>query len=117
VDNIAELTARANDEGWDYIFAEKWRSSDAVFVLSVGGGTDKVSTPLASALGTAGFLKCRIFGIVGKDGGITKEVGTHVVVIPTVNPKHITPHAEAFQLVILHCLVSHPDLQVRPTKW
>ena len=121
-DNVAELTARANDEGWTTIFSEWLAGSracqeDGLFVLSVGGGTNKVSKPLKRAihLVLSGYVE--IFGIVGRDGGYTKKKGDHVIVIPTINKKHITPHTEAFQLVILHCLVSHPLLQKSPTKW
>lgn len=119
VDNIAELTARANDEGWTTIFGGWLEATpeDALFVLSVGGGTEQVSLPISEAVGAALRAKCRVFGIVGRDGGFTKKYGHEVVVIPTVSPERITPHTEAFQLVILHCLVSHPDLQIRPTKW
>ena len=117
VDNIAELTARANDDGWEKIFAGiAFTSKDALFVLSVGGGTDAVSVPLWYCLAKAAGL-CRIFGIVGRDGGQTAKYGNIVVVIPTVNPNHVTPHTEAFQMVLLHLLVSHPSLQLRPTKW
>lgn len=116
VDNVSELTARANDEGWKNIFLSGWRAGDALFVFSVGGGTDEVSTPITYAVKTAAG-RFRVLGVVGRDGGETKKWGDCVVVIPTVNPKHVTPHTEAFQMVILHCLVSHPDLQIRETKW
>jgi D-sedoheptulose 7-phosphate isomerase len=118
VDNFAEFTAGANDEGWANAFsAMGWTSDDDVMVLSVGGGTDKVSVPITSILGIAAMRGMTILGIVGRDGGYTKQVGGGVIVIPTINPKHVTPHTEAWQMVLLHCIVSHPDLQIRPTKW
>ena len=121
-DNVAELTAIANDSGWERIFwhwlvESKVNSKDALFVLSVGGGTDEVSRPITIAIDFARIRRMEIFGIVGKDGGHTKKYGDHVIVIPIVNKRHITPHTEAFQSVILHCLVSHPLLQKSPTKW
>lgn len=121
-DNVAELTAIANDEGWKYIY-RNWLnesllcSHDALFILSVGGGTTEVSTPLVEAIEYARLKGARIFGIVGRDGGYTRQYGNCVIVIPTVNEKLVTPYTEAFQSVILHCLVSHPDLQKSPTKW
>lgn len=116
-DNVAELTARANDEGWASIFSNRWfdMDNDAIFILSVGGGTDKVSVPLSRPL--AATFSSQIFGIVGRDGGYTKRHGAHVIIVPTIEPSRVTPHTEAFQSVILHCLVSHPDLQVVATKW
>lgn len=124
VDNVSELTARTNDEGWDTVFAAWLRSSkanenDAVFVFSVGGGNleKNVSTNIVSALKEAKSRKIKILGIVGRDGGYTKQVGDAVVVVPTVDPSRITPHTEAFQAVVWHCLVSHPDLQLIATKW
>lgn len=116
-DNVAELTARANDEGWHTIFSNPWFdiTKDAIFILSVGGGTEKVSLPLRRPL--AATFASNVFGIVGRDGGLTKHFGNHVIVIPTVESSRITPHTEAFQSVILHCLVSHPDLQIAKTKW
>jgi len=123
-DNVAELTARTNDEGWETVFAAWLRTSragasDAVFVLSVGGGDAErqISVNIVRALDEAKAGGLKIFGIVGRDGGYTKRVGDHVVVIPTVDPTHVTPHTEAFQAVIWHCLVSHPKLQLQPTKW
>ena len=121
-DNVAELTAISNDEGWIGIFS-RWLSEsntnpkDGLFVLSVGGGTDTVSLPLKLAINMAKARGMTVFGIVGRDGGYTKTMGDHVIVIPTINRRHITPHTEAFQSVILHCLVSHPLLQKNPTKW
>ena len=121
-DNVAELTAIANDEGWSLIYANWLKNSnltnhDALFVLSVGGGSENVSLPLIEAIKYAKYKGARIFGIVGRDGGYTKRKGDCVIVIPVVNPERITPHTEVFQSVILHCLVSHPKLQKGKTKW
>ena len=123
-DNVAELTARTNDEGWDTVFAAWLRTSragpqDAVFVLSVGGGdaVRNVSPNIVRALDEARKLGVKIFGIVGRDGGYTKKVGDWVIVVPTVDSKSITAHAEAFQAVIWHCLVSHPKLMLQANKW
>jgi D-sedoheptulose 7-phosphate isomerase len=124
VDNVSELTARTNDEGWDTVFSEwlkisKAKTDDAVLVLSVGGGDLKknVSPNIVSALKLSKEIGLKIFGIVGRDGGYTAEVGDCVVIIPTVEPLRVTPHAEAFQGIVWHCLVSHPDLQSKSTKW
>lgn len=123
-DNVAELTARVNDDGWETAFAAWLRTSnanakDAVMVFSVGGGNRErqVSTNIVRALEEARARGVPIFGIVGRDGGYTKEVGEEVVVIPTVDPAHVTPHTEGFQAVVWHCLVSHPKLQTQHTKW
>jgi D-sedoheptulose 7-phosphate isomerase len=123
-DNVAELTARTNDEGWQTVFAAWLRTSragaaDAVLVLSVGGGSAErnVSANLVYALDEAKRVGMRIFGIVGRDGGYTKKVGDEVIVIPTVAAARITPHTEAFQAVVWHGLVSHPELMVQETKW
>jgi D-sedoheptulose 7-phosphate isomerase len=123
-DNVSELTARTNDEGWASVFVEWLRGSritakDCVFVLSVGGGNleKNVSPNLVSALKLAKEVGARVIGIVGKDGGYTAQVADACVVVPTVNPGTITPHAEAFQAVIWHLFVSHPDLKVNQTKW
>jgi D-sedoheptulose 7-phosphate isomerase len=123
-DNVSELTARTNDEGWATVF-ETWlrgsrlRPADAVLVFSVGGGNleKNVSPNLVAALQFAKSVGARILGIVGRDGGYTAQVADVCVVIPTVNPAHTTPHAEAFQAVIWHLLVSHPDLKQAETKW
>lgn len=123
-DNVAELTARANDEGWATIF-QSWLSDsrlqayDSVLVLSVGGGNleQNVSPNLVAALEYARAVGSKIIGIVGRDGGFTATVADVCVVIPTVNTSRITPHAEAFQSVILHLLVSHPDIKQNETKW
>jgi D-sedoheptulose 7-phosphate isomerase len=123
-DNVSELTARTNDEGWGTVFAEWLKVSragpkDAILVFSVGGGNveKNVSANLVAAIKEAKSRGTRILGIVGRDGGYTKASGDVVVVIPTVEQSRVTPHAEAFQAVIWHCLVSHPKLQRRATKW
>jgi D-sedoheptulose 7-phosphate isomerase len=123
-DNVAELTARINDDGWDGVFAAWLRVSrlgpkDAVMVLSVGGGDRKrgVSVNLIQAIDYARKRRALVFGIVGRDGGYTSRNGDIVVVIPTVDASLVTPHSEAFQAVVWHCLVSHPKLQRQPTKW
>lgn len=123
-DNVAELTARTNDEGWESVFAgwlEVSRASDrdAVLVLSVGGGSRErnVSANLVLALEYAKRHGLAILGIVGRDGGYAKQAGDHVLVIPTVDPDHVTPHSEAFQAVIWHCLVCHPALMARANRW
>ena len=122
VDNVAELTARANDEGWEIIFQDGLKASnitvdDAVMVLSVGGGTEKVSLPITNALRWLQRIGSVILGIVGPNGGLTKTYGKCVINIPLIEAKRITPHTEGWQSVILHCIVSHPDLQQRRTKW
>lgn len=124
VDNVSELTARTNDEGWDTVFSgwlgvSRASANDAVFVLSVGGGDAEksISVNLVHALDEAKRRGLRIFGIVGRQGGYTKQLGDAVLVVPTVNPGHVTPHTEAFQAVVWHCLVSHPRLQIVGTKW
>ena len=123
-DNVSELTARTNDEGWETVFVEWLKISrisekDAVLVFSVGGGNveKNVSVNLVNALKLCKEVNAKILGIVGRDGGYAKQVGDSVVVIPPVNPDNVTPHAEAFQGVVWHCLVSHPDLQIQATKW
>ncbi len=123
-DNVSELTARANDEGWDTIFAAWLQESrlsarDAVFVLSVGGGSEasNISVPLVRALAHARAVGATILGIVGRDGGFTAQVADACVIVPTVNPARVTPHTEAFQAVIWHLLVSHPLLQTGSAKW
>jgi D-sedoheptulose 7-phosphate isomerase len=123
-DNVSELTARTNDEGWETVFAAWLRTSranekDAIFVLSVGGGSleRNVSPNLVHAIDEARNRGLKIFGITGRDGGYAKQVGNTVILIPTVNASRVTPHAEAFQAVVWHCLVSHPMLQQVATKW
>ena len=124
VDNVAELTARTNDEGWETVFAAWLRTSkanknDAVFVFSVGGGNleKNVSANIVHGLKEAKARGLKVFGVVGRDGGYTKQVGDAVVVVPTVDASRVTPHTEAFHAVVWHCLVSHPDLQQIATKW
>jgi D-sedoheptulose 7-phosphate isomerase len=123
-DNVAELTARTNDEGWDTVFEAWLRTSranekDAVLVLSVGGGDTarNVSVNIVRGLNEAKRRGLRIYGIVGRDGGYTKQVGDDVIIVPTTDPSHITPHTESFQAVILHCLVCHPSLMIQEGKW
>ena len=123
-DNVSELTARINDEGWATVFVEWLKVSrlsgrDAVFVLSVGGGDleRNISPNLVLALRHAKAVGARIAGIVGRDGGFTAKVADACVVIPTANPDTVTPHSEAFQSVIWHLLVSHPGLKAKQTKW
>jgi D-sedoheptulose 7-phosphate isomerase len=118
------LTARTNDEGWADVFASwlrvsKLSSNDAVLVLSVGGGDleNHVSPNLVAALNFAKQVGASTLGIVGRDGGYTAKVADACVVIPTVNPERVTPHTEAFQAVVWHLLVSHPDLKQSQTKW
>jgi D-sedoheptulose 7-phosphate isomerase len=124
VDNVAELTARANDEGWESIFVNwlkgsRLQSKDMLFVLSVGGGSleKNVSPNLVLALRFAKETGAEVVGVVGRDGGYTAQVADACVIVPTVNPDSITPHTEAFQAVIWHLLVSHPSLKASQTKW
>ena len=123
-DNVSELTARINDEGWDSSFSEWLKVSnlkkiDALFIMSLGGGNlkKKVSVNLVNAIKYAKRKKSKVFGIVGKNNGYTRSHANVSVLVPNVNDKLITPHSEAFQAVIWHCLVSHPLLQTRKTKW
>jgi D-sedoheptulose 7-phosphate isomerase len=123
-DNVSELTARTNDEGWNTIFSEwlkvsKLSSKDCLFVLSVGGGNleKNISPNLVEALKYGKSVNSKIVGIVGRDGGYTAQAADVCVIIPTVNPDNITPHTEAFQAVIWHLLVSHPKLKINQTKW
>lgn len=123
-DNVSELTARTNDEGWSSVFVEWLKTSrlhaeDAVLVFSVGGGNleKNVSPNLVSALQYAKQIGARIVGIVGRDGGYTGKVADACVIIPTINAAHVTPHSEAFQAVVWHLLVTHPKLKAAPTKW
>ncbi len=123
-DNVSELTARTNDEGWASVFEAWLRTSqlndkDALLVFSVGGGDleRNVSPNLVHALELARDRGATILGIVGRDGGFTAQVGDPVVVIPVVDGALVTPHSEAFQAIVWHCLVSHPDLQTGKTKW
>jgi len=123
-DNVSELTARTNDEGWATVF-ESWlrvsrlRADDMLLIFSVGGGNleKQVSPNLVEALKYARTVGAKIGGIVGRDGGYTAQVADACVLIPVVNAAHITPHSEAFQAVVWHLLVSHPDLKQQQTKW
>ncbi len=123
-DNVSELTARINDEGWDGSYAAWLRTSrlsaaDAVFVFSVGGGSETagVSVNIVNAVKLAAAVGAAVLGVVGRDGGYTAKVGSAVLVVPTVDDKLITPHTEAFQAVVWHLLVSHPSVARMPTKW
>ena len=123
-DNVAELTARTNDEGWETVFSgwlkvSKITSKDCLFILSVGGGNKEknVSPNLIEAIDLAKEVGARVTGIVGRDGGYTAQNADVVLVVPTVNPNTVTPHSESFQSVIWHLMVSHPLLKSNPTKW
>ena len=123
-DNVSELTARTNDEGWASVFIEwlkgcRLQAKDALMIFSVGGGNlDKnVSPNLVSALQYANQVGASILGIVGRDGGYTAKVADVCCIVPTVNAQNVTPHSEAFQAVIWHLLVSHPKLKIQQTKW
>jgi len=123
-DNVSELTARTNDEGWPSVFAEWLKGSrlnkdDALLVLSVGGGDVKknISANLVAALQLAKERGASILGLVGRDGGHTGKVADVVICIPTVNPDNVTPHTEAFQAMLWHLFVSHPSLKTSQTKW
>jgi D-sedoheptulose 7-phosphate isomerase len=123
-DNVSELTARTNDEGWATIFVEwlkisKLTAKDILFVLSVGGGNleKNISPNLVEALKYAKSVGAKVTGVVGRDGGYTGQVADACVIVPTVNAENITPHSEAFQAVIWHLLVSHPKLKANQTKW
>lgn len=123
-DNVSELTARTNDEGWATIFAEWLKGSrlaarDGLLIFSVGGGNleKNVSPNLVAAIQLARQTGASVVGVVGRDGGYTAKEATACVIIPTVNPDHVTPHTEAFQAVVWHLLVSHPKLKVNRTKW
>lgn len=123
-DNVSELTARTNDEGWSTIFVEwlkvsRLKTNDALFVFSVGGGNleKNISPNLVTALQFGKEVGCTILGVVGRDGGYAAKVADACVVVPTVNPENVTPHSEAFQAVVWHLLVSHPKLKANQTKW
>ena len=123
-DNVSELTARTNDEGWDSVFAawlkgSRLSSKDGLLIFSVGGGSleRNVSPNLVLALQYAKQIGATIVGIIGRDGGYTAKVADTCVIVPTVNPDHVTPHSEAFQAVFWHLLVSHPKLKQNATKW
>ena len=123
-DNVSELTARTNDEGWTSVFAEwlkvsKLAARDALFILSVGGGNleKNISPNLVEAIKLAKSVGAKVTGVVGRDGGYTAQVADACVIVPTVNSETVTPHSEAFQAVIWHLLVSHPKLKANQTKW
>jgi D-sedoheptulose 7-phosphate isomerase len=123
-DNVSELTARTNDEGWATIFVEwlkisKLQPKDALFIFSVGGGNieKNISPNLVEAIKLAKLVGAKVTGVVGRDGGYTAQAADACVIVPTVNPDTITPHSEAFQAVIWHLLVSHPKLKANQTKW
>jgi len=123
-DNVSELTARTNDEGWATVFSEWLKGSrisakDGLLIFSVGGGNleKNVSPNLVSAIQVAKSVGASVIGIVGRDGGYTAQQATACVIVPTVNPTHVTPHSEAFQGIVWHLLVSHPKLKVAQTKW
>jgi len=123
-DNVSELTARTNDDGWATIFAEWLKGSrlgakDGLLIFSVGGGNleKNISPNLVSAIQLAKKVGASVVGVVGRDGGYTAREATACVIVPTVNPTHVTPHSEAFQAVVWHLLVSHPKLKVAQTKW
>jgi D-sedoheptulose 7-phosphate isomerase len=123
-DNVSELTARTNDEGWATIFVEWLKTSkllakDAIFIFSVGGGNleKNISPNLVTALQYAKIIGAKIMGVVGRDGGYTAQVADACVIVPTVNAENVTPHSEAFQAVVWHLLVSHPKLKANQTKW
>jgi D-sedoheptulose 7-phosphate isomerase len=123
-DNVAELTARVNDDGWPTVFANwlrgsRIRAGDTVMVFSVGGGNAEknISTNIVEALKLAKSVGARVIGVVGRDGGYTRQVADACVVVPTVNPANVTPHTEAFQAVVWHGIVSHPKLLAHEMKW
>jgi D-sedoheptulose 7-phosphate isomerase len=124
LDNVSELTARINDDGWDgalaaYLEGSRLGPDDGVFVFSVGGGDEErgISANLVRAVALAAEVGATVFGIVGRDGGHTARVGDHVVVVPTASADTVTPHTESFQAVVWHLLVSHPRLQRNQMKW
>ena len=124
VDNVSELTARTNDEGWESVFVtwlkgSRLQAKDMVCVFSVGGGSleKNISPNLVHALLFARQTGAQVIGVVGRDGGYTAQVADACVIVPTVNPDNVTPHTEAFQAVVWHLLVSHPTLKAVQTKW
>lgn len=123
-DNVSELTARTNDDGWASVFVEwlkvsKLQYKDALFVFSVGGGNleKNISPNLVEAIKLAKAVGAKVTGVVGRDGGYTAQAADACLIVPTVNPENITPHSEAFQSVVWHLLVSHPKLKANQTKW
>jgi D-sedoheptulose 7-phosphate isomerase len=123
-DNVAELTARTNDEGWATVLSEwlkgsRFNRKDGLLIFSVGGGSleKNVSPNLVSAIQLAKSVGASVLGVVGRDGGYTAKEANACVIVPTVNPEHVTPHSEAFQAVVWHLFVSHPRLKVNRTKW
>jgi D-sedoheptulose 7-phosphate isomerase len=123
-DNVSELTARTNDEGWATVFVEwlkisKLQPKDALFIFSVGGGNleKNISPNLVEAIKLAKSVGAKVTGVVGRDGGYTAQAADACVIVPTANPETITPHSEAFQAVVWHLLVSHPKLKANQTKW
>ncbi|OGI95630.1 sugar isomerase [Candidatus Nomurabacteria bacterium RIFCSPLOWO2_01_FULL_42_17] len=124
IDNVSELTARTNDDGWNSVFVNwlkgsRLNSKDCIFVLSVGGGDEEknISTNIVTALKFAKEVGAKIFGIVGRDGGYTAKVADVAIIIPTINPDMVTPLTESFQAVVWHLMVSHPILKVQEAKW
>lgn len=124
IDNVSELTARTNDEGWDTVFTgwlevSRLSAKDAILVFSVGGGDAErnISVNIVKAIDLAKSRGTLVLGVVGRDNGHTAQYADVVVMVPSVNPKRVTPLSEAFQAVVWHCLVSHPILQIRTTKW
>jgi D-sedoheptulose 7-phosphate isomerase len=123
-DNVSELTARTNDEGWETVFSEwlkvsRLRDTDVIFIFSVGGGNleKNISPNLVRALQYAKSVNAKVVGVTGRDGGYTAKVGDAVCIVPTVNADTVTPHSEAFQAVVWHLLVTHPVLKMNQTKW
>ena len=123
-DNVAELTARTNDEGWESVFSEwlkvsKLSDKDCIFILSVGGGNAEknVSVNLCNAIDYAKTVKSKVVGIVGRDGGYAAKHADAIVIVPTVNENAVTPHAESFQGILWHLMVSHPKIKSNATKW
>ncbi len=123
-DNVSELTARTNDDGWATVFVEwlkisKLQPKDALFIFSVGGGNleKNISPNLVEAIKLAKSIGAKVTGVVGRDGGYTAQAADACVIVPTVNPETVTPHSEAFQAVVWHLLVSHPKLKANQTKW
>jgi len=123
-DNVSELTARVNDDGWGSVFVEwlkgsKLNENDGVFVFSVGGGNEEknISINLVKALEHSKLIGAKIIGVVGRDGGYTAKVANGCIIVPSVNPNTITPHSESFQAVIWHLIVSHPRLRIQEMKW